>query len=228
MHRLPLLMFVVVLFPMSLSAQTFFEDSFETPPGVSYTMSAQFDDGGFDFFDRYAVPDLTNGARDDFLIGWDGSFGIMAQDHDGDGNAPTQSIVIAGIDITGRTNIVVGALFGALDSEPTFQNFDASDADGIEVYVAVDGGARTLIGAFKPPADGDGDLYEDTDLNGVGDGSGLTVALGLFQFSVAGTGASLTVEIEMTTTDSFEAIALDRVMVGEGSVPVELQTFSIE
>jgi hypothetical protein len=191
-----------------------FQESFESAPGATYTMSNQFDDGFFDFFDRYAVPDNINAARDDFQLGWDGQFGIMGQDHDGDGFAPTQSVTIGNIDITGLSGLSMTMSAGALDSEAAgFNNFEAADGDGISIFASIDAGPDVMIGRFSPPASGAGDLYLDTNMDGIGDGVNLTVALADFSFAIAGGGSSLSLRIEMTSTSSFEPIAIDNVRV---------------
>ena len=201
----------------SASADITFQESFEQAPGSTYTMSNQFDDGGFDFFDRYAVPDNSNGARDDFQIGWDGAFGIIGQDHDGDGFAPTQTVTISGIDISGLTGISVIGSFGALNSEPNFNNYEVGD--GFRIYANIDNAGRFLIGEFAPNATGGSDLYLDTNGDGIGNGPGLTVDLADFGFAVAGGGSLLDIEIEMTSTSSFEPLALDNIRVDAVPTP---------
>jgi len=197
------------------------QESFEAAPGAGYTMSNQFDDAGFDFFDRYAVPDNANPARDDFQNGWDGAWGILGQDHDGDGFAPTQSVSIPGVNVGGFTGLSVTMSLGALASEAAgFDNYEAADGDGIEIFATVDAGVRTLVGKFSPPAVGGGrgtanagDLYVDSDFDGVGDGTRLTPDLADFTFGIADVGNALTIEIELTSTSSFEPLALDNVRV---------------
>jgi hypothetical protein len=195
------------------SAAVLHTESFESPPGAGYTLNTAFDDGSFDFFDRYAVPDNANAARDDFQNGWDGSFGIIGQDHDGDGGAATTTIDIPGINISGSVDLAARILFGALNSEPTFNNYEASAGDGIEIFSDIDGGGPVLIGAFKPNATGIGDLYLDGDLNGVGEGTKLTIDLASFTFLIPGVGNSLDLSIALTSTDSFEPLAVDNVRV---------------
>ena len=188
-----------------------FVESFESAPGSSYTLSNPFDDGGFDFFNRYAVPDNGNGARDDFQSGWAGGFGILSQDNDGEGGAATRTITIGPIDISGAASPVgITGSFGALNGEPEFDNYEGSD--GIRVFVDIDG-TRTLIGAFVPDASGAGDLYQDTDLDGVGDGLNLTTTLSSFAFLAPSTGTALTIEIELTSNNSFEPLAVDNIRV---------------
>ena len=231
MNRTLLSLLVFLLVAGTTSAQ--FQESFEAPPGAGYTLDPQFDDGSFDFFDRFPSPDNTNAARDDFQDGFDGSFAIFGQDIDnGDVQTSTGIVTIPDIDISTFAVPIVGIFLGALDSEPDFDNYEAADGDGIEIYATVDGGARTLIGAFAPPALGGGgnpdagDLYEDTDFDGVGDGARLTVTLAEFFYGVS-TGNSLTLEIEVTSSDSFEPIVLDNVRV-DHNLPVELVAFDAQ
>ncbi|ANT62694.1 hypothetical protein AYJ57_20175 [Salipiger sp. CCB-MM3] len=189
-----------------------FVESFEEAPGAGYTLTGAFDDGSFDYFGRFPAPDSSNGARDDFTEGFDGAYAIQAQDVDGDGGDATGVVTIADISIAGQAEPVLIASFGALDSEPSFSNYEAGD--GIQIFASVDGGERVLIGAFAPPEDG-GDLRLDTDLDGIGDGAVLTTELRDFAFALP-TGESVTLEFELTSTDSFEPLVLDNVRVGDG------------
>ena len=192
------------------------QESFEGRPGTGYSMlPSAFDDGGFDFFDQYTVPDLTNPARDDFMVGFDGTGAIMGQDiDDGGARPPTGTVLLDPVTITGSSNLAVRASLAALDSEPDFTNYEAADGDGIEVFADIDGGGAVLIGAFKPNSTGDSDLYQDTDLDGVGDGTRLVAAsLADFDFLISGTGDSLVVSIDFTSTGSFEPLVLDNVRV---------------
>ncbi len=191
-----------------------FQESFESAPGATYTMSNQFDDGFFDFFDRYAVPDNSNAARDDFQLGWDGGFGIMGQDFDGDGFAPTQSVTISNIDISGLTDLSMTMSAGALDSEAAgFNNYEIADGDGMIIFASIDAGPEIMIGRFSPPASGAGDLYLDDNMDGFGDDIRLTTALADFSFAIAGGGSTLSLRIEMTSTSSFEPLAIDNIRV---------------
>ncbi len=204
-----------------------FVESFESAPGTSYTLSDPFDDGGFDFFNRYAVPDNSNGARNDFQAGWAGSFGILSQDNDGEGGAATRTITIGPIDISGAASPVgITGSFGALNGEPEFDNYEGGD--GIQIFADIDG-TRTLIGAFAPDASGAGDLYQDTNLDGTGDGVNLTTTLTSFSFAAPSTGTSLTLEIELTSNDSFEPLAVDNIRVDcESPAPVETKIHLVQ
>jgi hypothetical protein len=192
-----------------------FQESFESPPGATYALFMPFDDGEFDYFNRYGVPDNSNAARDDFQNGWHGSFGIQGQDHDGDGGPATVSIGTEFM-FSDAPSFVVTVSLGALNSEPDFANFEAADGDGIEIYF-VDGSLAPtlpiLVSAFKPPASGAGDLYLDTDLDGVGDGERLTTTLQDFSFSFPNTYPFFRIGINMTSTSSFESLAVDNLRI---------------
>lgn len=210
---------LITIFSTSVSAQIF-QESFESAPGGSYSLTTAFDDGGFDYFGQYAVPDTTNGGRDDFMNGWDGGFGIHSQDHDGEGGPATVTVDVPGINIAGFTGLSATISLGALNSELAgFDNYEAADGDSLQIFATVDAAAPALIGAFAPPAAGmnngmaAGDLYLDTDGDGVGDGVGLTVDLTDFTFPVAGTGNTLDISIALTSTDSFEPFALDNLRI---------------
>ena len=224
------LRFFAVFEPPFTAQQEF---SFEDAPGTTYTLTNAFDDGSNDFFGRFAAPEPVGGnaARDDFQTGFDGAFAIFGQDIDGDGGPSTGVITLPNIDISEQSGIGITVRLGALNSEGAgFDNYEAADGDGIEIYATVDGGARRLIGKFSPPAIGAnggvgaGDLYRDDDFDGVGEGSRLTTALSDSQFNLGLRGESLTLEFEITSTDSFEPIVVDYVRV-TGTVPVELSAF---
>ena len=195
------------------------QESFEGETG--YTISNPFDDGSFDFFDRYMVPDDSNAARDDFQEGWHLDFGLMGQDFDAEGGDPTQIVSIDPVDTTGFTDLMLTVSLGGLDDEVKggFDNYEAADGDGIKIFVASGGSeGMTQIGQFSPPAVGAnsgeaaGDLYRDDDFDGVGDGDRLTRVLTDFSFGIDEVGATdLQIIFELTSTDSFEMIAMDNV-----------------
>ncbi len=196
---------------MPVSSELFVE-SFEDDPGTSYTLTTAFDDGGFDFFGRFSVPDTGNGARDDFLQGFDGNFAIFAQDNDGDGGPATTAISIPDIALGGFEAPTLTVSLGALDSEQ-FQNYEGDD--GIRILATLDDGDAVEIGRFAPVAGG-GNLALDTDGDGIGDGAVLTTTLQDFTFDLPD-GAVLDLQIELTSDASFEPLVVDNVRVGDNS-----------
>ena len=202
----------------SSQAATFHTESFESAPGAGYTINTAFDAATFDFFDRYAVPDNSNGARDDFQNGWDGDYGLLGQNFaasGGPGNPIT--VDIPGINIAGKSDLGVRIRFAANQSEPDFTNYEAADGDGIDIYANIDGGGQVLIGAFKPNSTGDSDLYRDINLDGVGNGPVLFEDLVSYGFLIPGTGNSLDLSISLTSTGGFEMLVLDDVRVEDNT-----------
>ncbi len=186
--------------------------SFELPSSGDYLLDSVVDDGGFHYFNRYALPDTTNAARDDFQTGFDGDYGILGQDPSGAGGSSTVTITLPNIDISGKENLTVSGLFAALDSEPQFNNYEAADGDGIEVFATIDNGAPVLIGAFSPSGTASS-LRLDTDLDGTGDGAVLTTDFADFTFPIAGSGSILDLTVAMTSTNSFEPFGVDHLRV---------------
>jgi predicted extracellular nuclease len=189
-------------------AETFVE-SFENAPGETYTIDSAFDDGGFDFFGRFAAPDDKNAARKNFN-NFDGDFAIFAQDNDGQGGNATQVIAIRDIDVSVYADPKLTLSLGALDSTK-YKNYE--DGDGIRIYANLDEGGRELIGQFVNNGSA-GNLLQDTDLDDIGDGTTLTTALQDFTFDLPD-GKVLDVEIELTSNDSFEPLVVDNLRVGD-------------
>lgn len=206
----------------TFSNNVIFQESFESTPGGSYSLNTAFDDGGFDYFGRYNVPDISNNARDEFLIGWDGNFGIHSQDNDGDGGPATVTVDVDGIDISGVDKLSATVSLGALAAEANgFDNYEASNGDGIQIFATIDAGAPMLVAEFAPPAIGPnlgtaaGDLYLDTNGDGIGDGTRLTTVLSDFTFPIPGFGNSLDISIALTSTGSFEPLVVDNLRINE-------------
>jgi endonuclease/exonuclease/phosphatase family metal-dependent hydrolase len=192
-------------------------ESFESPPGETYTLNPEeVNDGGFDYFGRFAAPDPSNVHRDDFS-GFHGEFAVYGEDHDGRGDPATVTIEIPDIDVAGFANFELTGNFAAFDDD--FNDFEASQGDGIEVFVAVDGGELMKIGGFAPDATGTSGLLEDTDLDGIGDGAALTTTLAEFSFDFTASGSLLDVILALTSTDSQEHWAVDNFRLTAATVP---------
>lgn len=141
-------------------------------------------------------------------------FGIIGQDFDGDGGPATVSIDISGINITGKLGLAVKVSLGAQNDEPDFPNYEAIPSDdGIEIHARIDGDIPVLIGSFKPNSTGQSALYQDVDLDGVGEGTIVPFDLATFALLIPGTGDTLDLSIELTSTSSFETLAADNVRI---------------
>lgn len=161
---------LALLISLLLGTQSFaqlpFQESFEDEPGTGYTLTGAFDDGGFDFFGRYAVPDTENGARDDFENGWDGGFGIFSQDNNGEDGPATVMLDIPGIDISGSG---LGSSLDLSVSLTSTDSFEPLAVDNVRVASSDSGLMATFaLGALASEEAGF-DNYE------AGDGDGISI-----------------------------------------------------
>lgn len=195
---------------------TCIQESFETNTG--YELTSSFDNGSYSFFDRYSIPDFENEARNDVIIGWEGEYGILGQNFTETGNDATQSITLNDLDISELLTPSVSISLAALDSEPQFKTYEGGD--GIQIFARIDDQVSIiLLGEFAPNALGEGDLYLDTNGDGVGDGEKLTRELKTFTFSDGLTsGTTLDLIIALTSNDDFELLAVDNIRVHRGNV----------
>jgi len=132
------------------------------------------------------APDNSNGGRDDLPEGFDGGFTIIDQAIDGDGGPSTGDIPSLISASCKSSNPKWGSASARSASSPT-SSISKPPRGGIQIYAAVDGGTRTLIGQLQQ-----------------------------FVFAAPASGDSMTLEIEVTSTDSFETIAVANVQVSTG------------
>ncbi len=124
-----------------------------------------------------------------------------------------------GMDITGRTDLLFTGFFGA---NALFLGGAFNADDFIRVEADIDGGGFSTILEFqgdeKSGAGSNGDLRQDTDSNGVGDGVLLIEALASFCANISGTGTALSVRITASVNSGSEEIAFDHFTV-ESTLP---------
>ena len=118
------------------------------------------------------------------------------------------------IDIRGVSGIVVSLLAGARNGNA----YDrvAAERDHLLVETRIDGGAWTIVGAFRASGAATSTnkpLRLDSDLDGQGDGPTLTPALQPFVFPVAVSGEQLEARLRFRTNSSGEELLFDQVMV---------------
>lgn len=177
-------------------------------------------DGGGDFSFRSNQPnDGSLGTYPAFFTGLQG-FGWLAEDTDSiSGAASTvETLNWAGIDITGQTTLEFSGLIGAYDN-PGSGNIHRWEADEfISVQVQIDGGGFTEILRFESDNAGgaSGNMRIDTNGDGVGDGTLLTVAMQEITASISGTGSTLDLRIEFTTNSANENLAFDNISITDG------------
>ncbi len=204
-------------------------ESFELPEGITYELIDAFDDGFFDYFDRFEAPS-EGGGRDEFQYGFDLDFAIFGQDLDGEGGPSSGIIRVPDLPIVEFSNPQVSVRLGALAGDPLFTNYEGSN--GVRIFAGVDGGARELIGQFSPSGDeGDlelGDLRLDADFDGIGEGARLTETLVPFTFDIPGSGLFVDIEIEIDSNAGFEPIVVDKVTVADtGNIEPEFTDLKI-
>ena len=199
---------------------TIFAESFETDGnGTRYTTSIpEFSDGDRDFFFR------TNGSNTVAynVAGGDGSFYFAAQDIDGEGASATQTLSFTGIDIANFSNLSFQALF-AEDDDGSNEDWDAPDQFFVEYQI--DGGGFQKILAFENT----GAMFntvpaQDTDFDGVGEGTQLTDTFANFTAAIADAGSNLDLRLTFVLDAEDEDIAIDNIQImGDGlanSAPV--------
>ena len=115
-------------------------------------------------------------------------------------------------------NRAIGILFGLFGANGDgAAAFETADNDGIALFVSVDNGPQIKIGGFAPDASGTSDLLVDTDLDGVGDGSRLSVRFSAHSFQFTAHGSVLDVIVALTSTASDEHLAVDNLwLIGAG------------
>lgn len=199
---------VSILSAASAQADTLFSDDFSDD--TKYTTSTpEANDGARDYFTR------TNGSDIDSRVvfaGQDGFF-FAAQDFDGVTGSANVSLTWTGIDISGATNLNVGADFAEADAV-----FDASedwDADSrVALQVSIDGGPFTTVLAFEARGGTNTEPARDTDFDGVGDGASLTPTFTQFSAPVALTGSTMSVQILIEDLNAGdEDIAFDNLLI---------------
>ncbi|MGF1514363.1 MAG: ExeM/NucH family extracellular endonuclease, partial [Elainellaceae cyanobacterium] len=169
----------------------------------------EFTDGSADFFTRTDGSNISGSYE---VTGADGSFYFAAQDIDGEGAAPEQTLSFSGIDITNLTNLSVSALFAEDDSSDGNEDWDAPDF--VKVEYQIDGGGFSNVLAIE----NDGATFNtapfiDTDFDGVGDGAEITATFVAFSNAIAGTGSSLDLRFTFDLDSGDEDIAVDAIQV---------------
>ncbi len=198
------------------------EDTFDDASQFTVTQGALFTDG---FGDYFTVTDgSTIGSFVEFTNP-DGGF-LAAQDVNGEGGPATVQILYDDINIAGLTNLNFSGLF-AEDDDGTNQDWDADSSVLLEY--SIDGGAFQNLLAFEATGGTNSEPAQDTDFDGIGDGTALTDTFQEFTAAISGTGSSLDLRITLASLEAGdEDIAIDNVMiVGDGDIVVPETTIAI-
>lgn len=183
-----------------------YTENFETDgSGSRYSISNAFLSGTADHFNRVQASDISGS----YTLGTNGTYFIAGEDIDDNGGGTEGVVQIFTKDISGYTNIIITAAFAA----PRVNTYDSA-GDFMKVYASIDGGSFTLVGAFEN--DGttfNSALYQDTNLDGTGEGTQLTGTLTDFSFNTGLSGTGIVVRFVMDNNSGDEEMAFDNIRI---------------
>jgi hypothetical protein len=140
-----------------------------------------------------------------------GSF-MVAQDMDADDLVLPISMTWPGMDITNLTDLEVSLSVAEGIAGDGLDDIDADDF--LRIRAVIDGGAPITVLELRGDKTINGELREDTNLDGIGDGG---VAVGpaatVFTKSIGATGLSLQISVSMSFDAGDEDIAIDDLVV---------------
>ncbi len=190
-------------------------ETFATAAGFT-TSAGFFSDGSGDYFgisDGAGGGDYGGGTAPSGLKGYTGATGsfLTGQDLDGEGAALPITATWENIDISGLSDLKFSGDFGEFFDTPG----DIDGSDFMRVRARIDGGAWFDVIDFRGAdfSSGSGDFNgvfrQDTDFDGVGDGTVLGNALQNFMADIGGTGALLDLQFETSVNAGDEDFAVD-------------------
>ncbi|MFO1005163.1 MAG: choice-of-anchor D domain-containing protein [Planctomycetaceae bacterium] len=155
---------------------------------------------------------------------------LVGEDLDGTGNNVQFELTWYGLNIAGLTNLRVGGDFASGSDTGN----GPETGDFIDVRVAINGGSFNTVLSLRSDAASNGAFRVDTDLNGVGDGTKLTLAAQTLSSLLSGViGTTMDLQLRMRVSDSGEEFGIDNIFV-TGDMPdpneypvVNDQSFSI-
>ena len=138
-----------------------------------------------------------------------------------------QNIVFSSINISGKTGLTFKGLFAANNQSAAFENMALgfSHSDYMIVEYAIDGGAYLPLFNFfanNNTASGANNkaLAEDTNNDGIGDGTLLTTNFTTFTKAIVGTGTTLRLRIRSSSNGGNEEMAFDNFqLLADACVP---------
>ena len=193
-----------------LHAGILFTESFETEGlGSRYTASGNFTDGTDDYFTR--TDGFTEASGIPAFTGFTGSYFWAAEDIDAAENVAGEAILdFSSISLDDFPAIQITLEIGA-GSDSAFDSID----DFLFVQFRVDSGSWTSALAFQNGGQVyNGALYQDTDFDGIGDGTELGLAMQTISSAIIPVSGSLIdLRIDTLMTSGSEAVAFDNVQV---------------
>jgi Ca2+-binding RTX toxin-like protein len=189
-----------------------FSETFETDGnGTRYTTSIpEFTDSSEDFFLRTDGSNII-GTYD--VLNPEGSFYFAAQDIDGEGAASQQTITFSGINIAGVTNLNLSALLAEDNASDGNEDWDVANDFVLFEYQIDSGGYNNLLAIENDGSTFNSPPFEDTDFDGIGDGTEITDTFTTFSKAIAGTGSTLDLRITIDLNAEDEDIAIDDIQL---------------
>ncbi len=214
MKRIFTLILVTVMGLSAYGQATIWSESFDSTATATYVVtlgvegSAPVSSFGTisDYFLRVSNPAyLYTGAGEYYST--TGDF-FAAQDLDGyngsfPGGANPSQLTWSGIPITGFTSMTFEGLFASSNSK-------IDNTDSLVVEYRIDAGPWTTVIAFRNDGTGSNkDFLEDTNLDGIGDGTDLDSNFTSFSKNIFGSGSTLDLRVTVAVDAGGEDIAFD-------------------
>ena|GEM_PF-963601 len=209
--NLILFLFVLIGIPQAYG-QLPFTEGFEAGSGGFTSSITECTDAGTDYF---LITDGTDISAGVVLTGVTGTNFFGAQDVDAAGcpaGGASETLIWSGIDITACTTLSLSLDVAEDDAADAAEDWDANSSMLVEAQI--DGGGYTTILQFESVGGTNTEPAQDTDFDGVGDGTNLTGTFQTFTNSIAGTGASLDIRITFSNLGAGdEDVAIDELII---------------
>lgn len=205
-----LTMFSLFFITVSASAQTqFWSDTFEDVGAPSSGMrTPEYNGGSLDsyFLNTDGVGINVNSPT---YSGMQGTKFWAGEDHDGFVTGQAEQQIDWTIDITGLTNLSFKGLFAANNGVAWENILYITHSDYIIVEYKIDAGAYQTLFSFQGNNITNRQLAEDTDGDGLGDGTPLNYAFSEHSKTIVGTGTTLSLRISSSANGIGEEWAID-------------------
>ncbi len=187
-----------------------FVEDFETDGnGTRYTTSIpEFKEVDSDFFGRTDGSDI--GTYN--LNGQSGNFFFGIEDVNANGASDIDTLKIIGIDIKLATELIFKGLFAEEDAQDGNQDWDNNTELIIQTQID-DGGYGTIL-QFSAEGGTNSEPRQDTNFDGIGDGTALAPIFTEFIANISGSGSVLDILIILENFDAGdEDVSFDNLMV---------------
>ncbi|MFK5983263.1 MAG: HYR domain-containing protein, partial [Flavobacteriaceae bacterium] len=206
---------LVCLLVFSFSFGQILNEQFDDNSGFT-TSTPFFSDGFSDYFGLAVSNDYNGDSSPNNLKNYINNTGsyLVGMDLDGEGASLPITIDWTGLNIAGFNGIVFTGEFAEFFDNPG----DIDAADYILVQYQIDGGGYqnllSFVGADFSSGSNNGIFRQDSDFDGVGEGTALTGSLLLFSsFPIASTGNVMDLRMTISLNSGDEDFAVDNFVV---------------